>query len=142
MMSEALRKAAEQALDALSNAVPCTSEQVTEQCEAIDALRAVLAAPEQSEPVAWMHIPHATISDKVRPVVSLMKYNEPDIYLEPIPLYTAAPAQTPAPLPRLSDMELHEILSGKGWAENDYDDWGYERAIETAVRRQFGVNDE
>jgi len=50
--------------------------------------------------------------------------------------HVAPPAQTP---PRLSDMDLHEILSGKGWAENDYDDWGYERAIETAVRRQFGV---
>ena len=47
-----IRKAAEQALNALVDAVPCTAEQVIEQNKAIDALRAALAEPEQ-EPVAW-----------------------------------------------------------------------------------------
>jgi hypothetical protein len=53
-MSEALRKAAALALDALVDAVPCTAEQVIDQDNAIDALRAALAEPEQ-EPDGYIH---------------------------------------------------------------------------------------
>jgi hypothetical protein len=54
------------------------------------------------------------------------------------PRNAAPPAQTPVP-PRLTDEQWHKILRDESW---DSDDWVYERAIESAVRKQFGVNDE
>jgi hypothetical protein len=69
--------------------------ETAETVAAIAVMRKALAEPEQSEPVAWLHIPHKTINDKVRPVVSLTKYNEPEFYLEPVPLYTTPPRREP-----------------------------------------------
>lgn len=58
MVSEALRKAAEQAISALSNVAPTTSDQVFDfnhaRLSAIVALRAALAEPEQSEPFGYV----------------------------------------------------------------------------------------
>lgn len=45
----------------------------------------------------------------------------------------AEPAQ--APPPRLTVAQLHEILISESWVD---DEWNYERAIETAVRKQAG----
>jgi hypothetical protein len=50
-----------------------------------------------------------------------------------IPLYTAPPAQTP---PRLSDEQISDIAVSTPPNVHTYG-----RAIETAVRRQFGVQE-
>ena len=39
------------------------------------------------EPVAYLHVPLETWSGRIRPVPSLLKYIEPDIYGEVINLY-------------------------------------------------------
>ena len=39
------------------------------------------------EPVAYLHVPLETWGGRIRPVPSLLKYNEPDIYGEVINLY-------------------------------------------------------
>lgn len=39
------------------------------------------------KPVAYLHVPLVTWGGKIRPVPSLLKYNEPDIYGEVINLY-------------------------------------------------------
>jgi len=52
--------------------------------------------------------------------------------------YTAPPAQTPAPPPRLVDWQIEAMH----WGEMCNRDLSFARAIESAVRKQFGVNDE
>lgn len=42
-------------------------------------------------PVAYLHLPHEHMKDRVRPVASTTKYNEPHVYAEVLPLYAAAP---------------------------------------------------
>jgi hypothetical protein len=53
----------------------------------------------------------------------------------------APPAQTPVP-PRLTDAELIEIYRQEHPVERRMKGNSFARAIESAVRKQFGVNDE
>jgi hypothetical protein len=61
--------------------------------------------------------------------------------LETVPVYTAAPPAQTTPPPRLAIGQLCEaIKKSRGYVTDD--EVVMARAIESAVRRQFGVNDE
>lgn len=42
------------------------------------------------DPVAYLHVPLETWGGKIRPVVSLLKYDEPNVYREVSNLYSEA----------------------------------------------------
>ena len=56
------------------------------------------------------------------------------------PLYTAPPAQTPPP--RLTDEQIGNIHYIESECREQPSPMAFARAIESAVRKQFGVNDE
>jgi hypothetical protein len=102
---------------------------------ATDKLRATLeAALKPGEPVMIYH---------GRCIIDCGEHGAHDVeMLKMIPkgakLYTAPPAQTP---PRLTDADF-ERITGEEIAlsyDGDVQTW---RAVERAVRKQFGVNDE
>jgi hypothetical protein len=100
MMSEALRKAAEQALEALKTSIAFANEMgighwqhTAMTChEAVATLRAALAEPEQSEPVAWMMVNPTHLPQ------SRSLHWEPQqwhVTWEAVPLYTHPPSREP-----------------------------------------------
>lgn len=60
-------------------------------------------------------------------------------HCNPTPLYATPPAQTP---PRLTDDEFTAIYTQWEESAGSSDGWTLERAIESAVRRQFGINED
>ena len=169
-----IRKAAEQALDALVDAVPCTAEQVIEQNNAIDALRAALAEPEQEPVTVMWRVRRHDCPDYWIPFMHypVDAYADPEREVQELVVKCAAPpAQTPqyinqaeaenhnylsqpvtvinkTPPPRLTDEMLRDCLREcpPDAIEPLRTRWLYAkdfaRAIESAVRKQFGVNDE
>ena len=159
-MSEALRKAAEQALyviDAWER--DCDySLYWRDRDDAMTALRAALAEPEQAEPVKFLanatrfkmaffqnedgegnqtagtHVTcFGAFEDELDGRWVALVPAEDDCHLK----YTAPPAQTPVP-PRLTDEQIDTIESAALVAGGDYTDAF--RAIESAVRKQWATH--
>jgi hypothetical protein len=115
-MSEALRKAAEQALSDLRMYVQ--TDNGTFFDNACSTLEAALAEPEQSEPVAWMHedeLPESYPYDLMYP------HSKVD-GVRMFPVFAAPPRREP-----LSDKTLWEM-----WVESPSDVLRFARAIEQA----------
>jgi hypothetical protein len=84
----------------------------------------------QAEPVAWLHVPHDHIKGRIHAVASTLKYCEPDVYFDVLPLYThPQPAQQP-----LTEEQIQMIDANTHFHESP--DWlaRFARAIERAHR--------
>jgi len=58
-------------------------------------LQELIDAPE-AEPVAWLHIPHDHLKDRIQSLASTVKYSDPAVYAEILPCYVI-PTAPPAP---------------------------------------------
>lgn len=115
-----LREAAQMALDELKYAQPF----VLSKLEAIEALRAALAQPEQ-EPVAWVY-PDGLEALKNRKCWTAYGTHQNGMMR---PLYTAPPQRE---WQGLTDEEILIIYN----THTNANEWGYERAIEAKLREK------
>ena len=116
-----LRKAAQQALEALKNTVEHLPVHFDDHFEAIEALRAALAQPEP-EPVAWMKRLYLPGDDWDAYDFSANQYGEFQT-----PLYTAPPQRKP-----LTDQEIIEAI--KHISHNEMSAFAIARAIEKVLK--------
>jgi hypothetical protein len=129
--------------DEYANRKQWSSTQSAEQ-KRQELIAALEAALKPGEPVAWAvywgfglerkHSVHFS-RETADMVAGQIKSVQKDVR----PLYAAPPAQTQPP--RLTDKEIGSIAS-QHWAEDGVDPIEFGKSVETAVRKQFGVNDE
>ena len=118
------------------------AEQSTRRKTLRNALQAALVQGEPTEPAAYVLMSSYLIDGKAEVSLAFEK-PESEGYASVIPLYTAQSTQAP---PLLTDDQIMEIAQSLGWWTVDKeiaaDALRLSRAIETAVRKQFGVSDD
>jgi len=99
----------------------------------IERLREMLAAPPAPSvpdclPVAWLHIPHDHLKDRVRPLASTVKYSEPAVYAEILPCYAIPTAPQPT---KLIDERINQLACAALNSEGGF--VAFARAIEREI---------